>query len=254
MNPGSFRPDELVGSDKELSDPERAQALAAARELEQALSTHGVHPPAGFTDRVMAAVAREPLPRPTGFLAPLRARHSLAGVVASVRVAWSVAAGSGRPASARGVAMAYVLAVLIIGASLTGVAAIGTAGAIGILSPDSPRPSIVINGPTTSPEPSSDTSEPSESIEPSGSLEPSESPDAPESGEPSDSAHPEDTNHPDATATPRSSDDHGDGGSQSPAASDDHADASASPRSSEDPGGSGSSQSPKPSETPRPSD
>ena len=173
-NQGSFRPDELAGSDADIPDAERAEAYAAARELEQALSTAGVHTPTGFTDRVMSAVALEPVPRPTGFLAPLRARHSLAGVFASVRVAWSVAAGSGRPAAARGLAMAYVLAIVVIGASLTGAAAVGAAGAIGILTPDhSPRPSVVLQEPTSSPEPSSESSEPAESSEPPGTIEPS---------------------------------------------------------------------------------
>ncbi len=146
--------------------------------------------------------------------------------------------------------MAYVLAIVVIGASLTGAAAFGTAGAIGLLTPDSPRPSIVINGPTSSPEPSFESSEPAESSEPSDSLEPSESP----SSEPSQSSPPEDTARPAATATPRSSDDHS-GESPSPSASDDQGDhPSSSPGFGGESGGSASTQSPRPSDTPKPSD
>jgi hypothetical protein len=209
MNRGSFRPDELVGSDVEIPGAERAAAYAAARELEQALSTEGIHPPAGFADRVMAAVALEPTPRATGFLAPLRAHRGLAGVVASVRAAWLVAIGGDegrRPARARGLAMAYVLAVTLIGVSLTGAAAFGTAGAIGLLTPDqTPRPSIVAPGPTRSPE-ASESTEPSDSAEPGESAEPSGSPEASESAEPGDSGQPTESSGSERTSAPRSSD------------------------------------------------
>ncbi|MBI3745529.1 MAG: hypothetical protein HY264_03215, partial [Chloroflexi bacterium] len=209
-SPGSFRPDELAGSDADIADVERAGSYAAARELEQALTADGVHPSAGFADRVMAAIALEPAPRPTGFLAPLRARHSLAGVVASVRAAWIVASGGGgRPARARGLALAYVLAVMLIGASLTGVAAFGTAGAIGFFAPDhsasaspSPSPSLLAPEPTASPDGSSDASA---SPEPSESAEPSGSPDASESAEPGNSSQPGDSSHPGESSSPRAS-------------------------------------------------
>jgi len=248
INSGSFRPDELAGSDADIADAERAGSYAAARELEQALSSEGVHPSAGFADRVMAAVALEPAPRPTGFLAPLRDRHSLAGVVASVRSAWVVASsGVGRPVRARGLALAYVLAVMLVGASLTGVAAFGTAGAMGFFTPDnSPSPSILTPGPTPSPEGSSDASS---SPEPNESAEPSGSPDASESAEPSGSSQPGDSSHSGATSSPPASN-----GGSTVAPSDDHGGASPSPGSGDGSGGSGSSQSPRPSDTPKPSD
>lgn len=256
MNQGSFRPDELVGADTKIPDGERAESYAAARELEQALSSEGVHPSAGFADRVMAAVAMEPAPRPTGFLAPLRARHSLAGVVASVQAAWSVATGgAGPPARARGVAMAYVLAVLLIGASLTGVAAFGTAGALHLITPDrTPEPSIHTPGPSESPDASSEATEPGESNEPTGSAEPSESNDATESSEPSSSDHPEDSSGPDGSNSPDASEDHG-GSSPGPGASDDHGGSSSqSPEASDDSGGPGDSGSGSASQSPTPSD
>lgn len=259
MNPGSFRPEELTGADSGMTDAERAQSYSAARELEQAIGSEQFHPAAGFTNRVMAAVANEPAPRSAGFLAPLLARHSLAGAVASVRTAWSIALnGAGRPVGARGLALAYVLAVLLIGVSLTGAAAYGAAGAIGLLGPDgTPRPSLVAPGPTHSPEASSEASEPAGSEDPSESVEPSESPDASESPDPGASNHAEDSPAPGATDSPRESVDHG-GATESPSASDDHGGAAASPDSSDDSGGGSGSgsptQSPKPSDTPNPSD
>jgi len=256
-NMGPFRPDELAGDGLDIPDAERAASYATARELEQALTPDTVRPSAGFADRVMATVAAEPIHRPTGFIAPLRARRDLAGLVASVRAAWAMAVGAGaRPAGSRGLAMAYVLAVLLVGASLTGVAAFGAAGAIGLLTPDaSPTPSIITPSPTPTPDSSSESDEPSASSEPGETLEPSESPDASGSTEPSDSHQPEDSSGPGATATPRQSDDNG-GATASPS-SDDHGGATASPGSGEETSGgdgSTSTQSPKPSDTPQPSD
>lgn len=249
MGPGPFRSDELDGDGIGIPDAERAESLAAARELEQTLAPERIHPSAGFADRVMAAVAREPAPRLTGFLAPLRTHHGLAGVVASVRAAWTVAGGGGgRPGRARSLAFAYVLAVLLIGASLTGVAALGTAGALGLLTPDhTSQPSILTPGPTPSPDARSESAEPSESVGPSGS------PDASESAEPSDSGQSESGSGPLATPVPPARGANGGAATPSPTASDDHGGATASPGSSDGSGGDSGSgsptQSPKPSET-----
>jgi len=237
QTPGSFRPSELDRADDRPGDADLASAWATARELEAALPPEVVTPTTGFADRVMAAVAREPAPRAAGFLAPLRRRPGIAGLVASIRDAWSVVGGGpGRPVRARGLALAYVIAVLVIGASLTGVAAIGTAGALGLLDGDrTPTPSIV---PTIEPTPPVST-EPrvTGTPEPAGSPEPTESTEPTESSEPTEStgAEPSDdheTPRPSATSS----------GSQEPSE-----DASPSPQ---DDHGS----SPEPSKTPRPSD
>ncbi len=262
QNSGYFRPGELDGADIAVTDAERAESYATARELEQAIGAEPFHPPVGFANLVMAAVASEPAPRPAGFLAPLQAGHGLAGLVDSVRTAWSIALnGAGRPVGARGLALAYVLVVLLVGASLTGAAAYGAAGAMGLLAPDAtPRPSLVAPRPTQAPDASSDASEPAGSEEPSGSIEPSESPDATESADPSASDQGQTSLPPGATTSPRESDDHG-GPTESPGASDDHGGDSGSPDASDDatgfgPGsGPGSpTQSPRPTETPNPSD
>jgi hypothetical protein len=240
QTPGSFRPSELDGSEQRAGDADLAGAYAIARELEASLPSESIGPSADFTDRVMAAVALEPAPRAAGFLAALRARPGLAGLATSVRAAWAVVGGGpGRPMRARGFALAYVLAVLVIGTSLTGVAAYGAAGALGLFDADaSPTPSVQETvAPSTTPAPSASPSptvtpspSPTESVEPTKSVEPSES------VEPSGSSEPEE------------SDDHG---GDSPGASDDGA---SSPEPSlDDESAAEPSDTPRPSDTPKPS-
>ena len=243
QTPGSFRPSELEGADQRATDADLAGAWSTARELEAALPAESILPSAGFADRVMAAVALEPAPRPAGFLAVLRDRPGLAGLAASVREAWAVVAGGpGRPARARGLALAYVLAVLVIGTSLTGVATYGAAGALGLLDGDaSPTPTVQESvEPSTTPSPSPTPTPaptitplptPTESVEPSGSFEPGES------AEPSSSAAPDE------------SDDHG---GDTPAASDDGG-SSPAPSAGGDDDSADPSETPRPSETPKPS-
>ena len=241
LRPGSYRPDEVGGADAPIRDSELAEAYAAARLLERAMPTDPVTRSGDFVDRVMAAVVREPAPQPAGFLGALLAHPGPSNFIASVRSAWTTAAGAaGRPVRVRAAAMAYVLAVLLVAVSLTGVAAFGTAGAIGgLLGQDrSSDPSGLV----TSPSPSlSDDVGPSESAEPSDSAEPSESTEPSGSSPPEDSLQPGETPRPSSSRTP--------GVSASPQASDDHGE-SPSPSSSDDMSGSSGS----PSDTPRPSD
>jgi hypothetical protein len=243
QTPGSFRPSELEGADAGLGDADVAAAWSTARELEAALPPESIGPSAGFADRVMAAVALEPAPRPAGFLAVLRARPGLAGLMASVREAWAVVAGGpGRPVRARGFALAYVLAVVLLGTSLTGLAVVGAASMAGLLDGDaSPTPTVQESiSPSTPPTPSplptptvtpspAPTPTPTESAEPTGSVEPS------------------------GSSEPEESDDHGGSATASPDASDDD-DSSPSP-SADDDGDSAAepSDTPRPSDTPKPS-
>lgn len=233
LSHGPFHPNELGGPDAGASSADLADATAAARELEAALSTEGIHPSPEFVTRVMESLASEPAPRAGGFLAGLLASPSLGAFVGSIRGAWAVASGgAGRPMAARGMAMGYVLAVVLIGASLTGVAAIGTAGALGLLSPtQTPSPAII---------------EPSPSPSPSPIPSASPTPDASGSPEPSETIGPDDTAVPGATS---SSNGTGSAGpSQSPGPSDDHE--TASPGASDD----SDSRSPRPSDSPKPSE
>jgi len=237
---GSFRPDELDGPGERLPQGDRAAALTTARELMGALPVGGVQPTAEFVDRVMAALAAEPAPRAGGFLAAPRSRPGLPGLLLSVRQAWTVATGGpGRPIGARGAALAYVLAVALVGVSLTGAAALGTAGVLRLLDPNgTTNPSLV--EPSPSPEPTLGLVQPPSPVEASESPEPSESAEASESPEPADASSGTSAGlRP--TESPGSSDDHGDHESPSP----------------DDSGHGGSdspSGSPRPSETPKPSE
>jgi len=253
-NPGSFLPSELAGADSPMTDSDLAMSYATARELERAAGPDEVRPSAGFADRVMASIAGEPAPRRAGFLSPVLARHSLAGFIASVRAASSIALdGAGRPVGARGLALAYVLAVLLVGVSLTGAAAYGAAGAMGLLSPDrTARPAVIVPGPSEAPQASHEASEPSGTQEPHESLEPSELPEASETAEPGASDHAHESPAPARTASPRETDDHG--ATESPGASDDHGGDSGSPDGSDDSGSSGGSGSGSPTQSPGPTE
>jgi hypothetical protein len=253
--PGRFRPDELSDPDRQITPAEQAAALAAARELEQSLPADAVRPSTDFGERVMAALASEPTPRPVGFLTRLHLRPGIVGLIASVREAWSVAArGAGRPIASRGMALAYVLAIAVLGLSLTGVAAIGTAGALGLLSPDrSPASSITSPEPLTSPSvtPPSSVSQPTDSEAPGETAEPSESPGASESDGP-DGAGGGSGTSPVATPTHWPEDEAS--GSPKPTWSNDHS-GDGSPAPSEDAGGSSwPGSSPRPTDSPRPSE
>ena len=125
-----------------------------------------------FVDNVMTTLADEPTPGTTGFLVPLRRRGILGGFRQSFRQAWA-SLGAGRPIVGRSAALAYVLAVAVAGISLTGAAALGTAGALGVFnarpteSPAPPTPAPTVAPPTVAPSPSTNAPEPSEGPTPS---------------------------------------------------------------------------------------
>jgi len=168
------------------------EALEGIAALELVADDVPVRTGMAFSDRVMGALADEPLPGAAGFLFPLRRRGPFRGFTESVRQAWA-SIGTGRPAFARAAALAYVLVVAIAATSLVGAATFGAAGALGLLEPHQttqPTPEPTVTPPLT-PEPSV------ESPEPSMESEPSESPEA---VEPSD-------DH--GGGEPQASDDHG---------------------------------------------
>ena len=217
-----------VGVD-ELGDA-RTDELHAAGEAASALERSLPDLPSpvspAFTDRVMAALANEPAPSATGFLAPLRRRGMVAGFAASLRQA-RLAMGAGRPPFARAAALAYVLAVAIAGTSIVGATTVGLAGALGILGPapsPSPTPTIALPSPEVTP-PQTPSTEPSV---------------------------PDPTTEATESEEPGSTDDHG--GGSGPEPSDDHSGTSSG--SDDGSGGDGSSGSgsatPRPTDTPRP--
>lgn len=231
---GSGSPDELDA------------ARTAGTWLEASIDDAPVRPRSDFGDRVMAALADEPAPSSTGFLAPVRRLGFAGGFAASVRQAWASAFGGGRPVLARASALAYVLAVVIVGTSLAGVATVGVAGALGMLGPS----------PTQSTQPRQEpTSQPSETNVPTPVTAP---PTAGESEEPSESPDASDDNG--GSGEPDASDDHGSDGSTG-SGSDDSSGPGSTGSGSDDSSGSGSgsdsgssseTSTPRPTDTPRP--
>jgi uncharacterized membrane protein YgcG len=204
-----FHPSEL---DIEL-DAESAELLATARDLETYAATGLAGPTAGFEDRVMAAIADEPMPRPAG-----------RGLLATARDAWAIAFGPGRPLAVRAQAFAMLLALAVAVGSVGSVAVVGASR---LLRPDETPPPTL---PSPSPIPS-----PSIIPSPSPSVSPSVSP----SPSPSRTPRPSPTE----TDEPSGTDDHG-GGSGSGSGSDDSGGSSGSGSGSDDSsGGSGRSGS-----------
>jgi hypothetical protein len=225
---GRFDPAELlVPGEPEPTPAEQADALATARDLEAMAVDTGVRPTDGFEDRVMAAIAGEPAPRLV--VAPATVRGGAIGAfLLTVRRAWAVAMGGGRPIAIRAQALAFVLLVLLAAGALTGVTAV-TVGALlapnGLtIAPDrsaipttpavpetseSPGPSET-PAPSESPTPDATTS-PTESLEAVETLEPTVTAGPPRTPKPGETPGPTSTPRP--TETPEGTDDHGgDGG------------------------------------------
>ena len=223
MSRRPFQPSELDGID----DPGSAGLLAMARELER-LDSEAIRPSDGFTDRVLAAIGGEPLPRPMG-VAGLAARQGrLGAMLAALRDTWHVAWSGGRPLAARAQAMAFVLLLIVAVGSVSGLA---TAGAINALFPPSqpsPRPTpalLTSPSPTVEPTatpteiPPTTTPEPTEVTGPTRTPEPTETPepnDTPEpNGTPRHTQRPGHTETPEPTETPEVEDNGGGSGSGS---------------------------------------
>jgi uncharacterized membrane protein YgcG len=177
-----FDPAEI---DVELG-PEGAELLATARDLESYAATGLAAPTVGFEDRVMAAIADEPMPRPAG-----------RGFVATVRDAWAIAFGPGRPVAIRAQAFAMLLALAVAVGSVGSVAVVGAARLLGDQGPVPPT----VPSPSPSPRPSPSIVSPT----PSPSISPSPTP------PPSPSASPVETETPEPSGT----DDHGGGSGNS---------------------------------------
>jgi hypothetical protein len=161
IGPRNVHPDELGEADgMDLQD-----ALRVGNRLVEAMDEEPTPTDQDFVDNVMAALADEPTPGTTGFLVPLRRGGILGGFRESFRQAWA-SLGAGRPIVGRSAALAYVLAVAIAGVSLTGAAALGTAGALGLFnatpteSPAPPTPAPTVAPPTVAPSPNATAPEP----------------------------------------------------------------------------------------------
>jgi hypothetical protein len=186
-----FDPSELRDGDPAANgDAAAAELLVVARELEAFARSESVAPSMDFEDRVMAALADEPPPRPV-------AAGGILGLVGVVRDAWRLTWSGGRPLAVRAQALAFVLLAAVALGSVGSLAAVGVGG---LLSSDptpsvtpvpspSPSPSIM---PSLSPSPSPSVS-PTPSASPSASsttVVPSETPEATGASQTDDSSGP----------------------------------------------------------------
>jgi hypothetical protein len=182
-----------------------ARALATGRELDSFAARDTTAPSADFTNRVMAAIAAEPTPRPVAAAGRALSQGRLVALLATFGDLWRVAFSGGRPFAVRAQALALVAVIVIAFGSLGGAAVVG---ALGLLSEEAgPSPSESLS-PSVAPSPSespsaSPSATPSES--PSGSPSPSASPSGSRTGSPTSS--PTDTAEPTETASPIGTDD-----------------------------------------------
>jgi hypothetical protein len=195
-----FGRDELPADGEPQHDV--ARALAAGRELEALASRASVSPGEDFAERVMSALAAEPLPRPAAAAGLAVRQRRLAALVLSIRDAWRVAFSGGRPLMVRAQALALVAVVVVALGSLGGAAAIEALGALsdGTTPPatvpvvTTPSPTPEPRGPSPSPSPPP-TSEPTEPAQPTDTVDPTDG----EAAEPTD----DETAGPTGTRTPR---------------------------------------------------
>ena len=209
------------------SDEDRI-AAGMERELEAMTMTSPVLPGDGFADRVMAAIADEPLPQPVRAFGLALVGGHLRSAIAAVGDAWRTIASTPAPLAVRAQALALVLVVAVGSLALAGGAAVG---AMGLLDrDDAPRPSQPAPSVAPSPSPS-----PSPEPTPSASPEPTETPEATETPDDSTAAP---TSRPrTATPTATGTDDHG-GNSGSGSGSGSGSDHTPSPAGTDDHSGS----------------
>ena len=178
-----FDPSELENGQPGGGDAAAAELLVIARDLEAFARSESVTPSVDFEDRVMAALADEPPPRPVS-------SHGVSGLVGLVRDSWRLVWSGNRPVAVRAQALAFVLLAAIALGSLGSLAAVGVGR---LLSEAQPAPPTVIPAPlpTTTPSPTPSAS-PSPSASPTPSPTPSASP-SQETAEPTETAEPSET-------------------------------------------------------------
>ena len=154
--PRRFHPAEIDLESDELT----AGLLETARDLEAYAATGMAAPTVGFEDRVMAAIADEPMPRPARGL----------GFLATVREAWAVAFGPGRPLAMRAQALALLL---VLAVAVGSVGSLAVVGASRLLGPAVPPPTTPSPAPSPSPLPSPVTPSPTPSSSPTPTPRPS---------------------------------------------------------------------------------
>jgi hypothetical protein len=191
--PRRFSPSEL---DEDMPGAEQAALLATARELEWLADVDGIGPTAGFADRVMFAIAAEPLPRPVVAAYGAARRGRPMGVIAALGDLWRVGFGGGsRPMAARLPAMALLVFLF------AGIAGLGVVG-LGAVSRaiESPSSSAAASSQPTAASTEPPTAQPALTSKPTPS--PTASPTPSPTDTPADSASPTDQATPSPTPGP----------------------------------------------------
>lgn len=234
-----FDPSEIRSSlEMDSSNDELTAALMVARELEALATSDGIRPTDGFEDRVMRAVATEPVPRVVVRPASAVRGGRPAAFLLAFRDAWGVAATGGRPMAIRAQGLGFVLLVLLAAGSLATAGVVGVGGLLGHSSQSpsfepapavNPTPAGLDATPTDdhpgSPEPTPDnsadpgaTASPDETATPEATPRPTATPDATarpfRTPRPTEKPHP--TRTPDPTETPDSTRHGGEGPAPTP--------------------------------------
>jgi hypothetical protein len=188
---------------------DEAAWLAMARELETIAGERPPLPGSAFTATVMDAISREANPAPAHEARVALSRADARGFVRALRDAGRVAFGLGRPMFVRAQALALVLAVALVAATIGSVGAVGAANLLA-------APAFPALARSPEPAAPSPTLEPESSAEAGGTQthEPDPSETRPESG-----GDPGSSRTPDLSPSPSSTHD------QHPAESSDPSDA-----------------------------
>ena len=121
------------------ADAERMRSAAA--ELERFARATDVAPRAGLAGSIMSMVAVEPTPAPLTALSEATRRRRLGAMLAALRDAWRVTWSGGRPVAIRLSAAMAVLVLVVMTASVGGLAAVG-AWTVLQPAPTIPAPSV----------------------------------------------------------------------------------------------------------------
>ena len=97
----------------------------------QAAGQIAARPSAEFVDRVMVAVAREPLPAPAIAAGEaMRRRTGRGALLAAIGDGWRVLVGTGHPLAARAQALALVVVAVVVVGSASSLAVVGAANVL----------------------------------------------------------------------------------------------------------------------------
>jgi len=180
-------------------DEERV-AGELARELDELAVGSAFVAAGGFVDRVMAAIAAEPLPQPARAFAAALLGGRLRAAAASVADSWRVVVGGSAPRVVRAQAFALVLVVAIASLAVASGVAVGASDLLGN-QPQLPAPTTHVPSnaaPIASPSPSAEPiSAPERSTPPSPTTQATETPQR--SQEPVATERPRTTERPAAT-------------------------------------------------------